>query len=90
MDLSLIVPLCVLSGVLLHKKRPWGYLLSSIGMLEFLTMGTAVGLMAPNVARKGLAIEIAELVVFLALTLANLVMVAFLLESVEGKAREGP
>jgi hypothetical protein len=36
MDLGLIVPLCLLSGTLLRRSNPWGYLLASIGMMKFL------------------------------------------------------
>jgi hypothetical protein len=89
MDLSLIAPLCVLSGLLLLRRSAWGYLLASVGMMKFLTMGAAVSLMALNVARKGLPIGAAELIVFPAITLANLAMVVFLLRDIKdpGRAR---
>lgn len=41
MDLGVIVPTCVLSAILLLRRSPWGYLLASVGMLKFLTLGTA-------------------------------------------------
>jgi hypothetical protein len=53
MDLGIIVPLCVLSGVLLLRCSAWGYLLASVGMMKFLTLGIAVSLMGLNMVRKG-------------------------------------
>jgi hypothetical protein len=82
MDLGLIVPLCALSGILLLRRQPWGYLLASVGLMKFLTMGTAVSLMALNMARVGVPISAAELVIFPTIALANLVMVALLLRNI--------
>lgn len=82
MDLGLIVPLCVLAGVLLLRRKPWGYLLASVGLTKFLSLGVAVGLMAINMARVGAPVSVVELVVFPLLALANLVMVVLLLKNV--------
>ncbi len=82
MDLGVIVPLCVLGGILLLRRKPWGYLLASVGLLKFLTMGIAVSLMGLNMARVGVPVSMVELTVFPALALANLVMVALLLKNI--------
>jgi len=82
MDLGVIVPFCVLAGFLLLKRSPWGYLLASIGLLKFLTMGIAVSLMGINMARVGVPISLMELTVFPAIALANLVMVILLLKNI--------
>ncbi len=82
MDLGVIVPFCVLAGVLLLKRSPWGYLLASVGLLKFLTMGIAVSLMGINMARVGVPISLMELTVFPAIALANLVMVVLLLKNI--------
>ncbi len=83
MDLGLIVPLCVLSGILLLRRSPWGYLLASIGMMKFLTMGTAVSMMGLNMMRVGVPVNTAELVIFPTITLVNIVMVAILLMNLD-------
>lgn len=83
MDLGLIVPLCVLSGILLLRRKPWGYLLASVALMKFLTMGTAVSLMALNMARLGVPVSAVELTVFPALALANLLMVTLLLRNIK-------
>lgn len=83
MDLGIIVPVCLLSGILLLRRKTWGYLLASVGLMKFLTMGTAVSLMAFNMARLGVPVSMVELVVFPTLAIANLVMVGLLLRSVK-------
>jgi hypothetical protein len=82
MDLGLIVPLCLLAGVLLLRKDPWGYLLASVELLKFLTMGIAVILMNLNMPRVGVPDSAPMLFIFGAVALANLVMVIFLLKNI--------
>jgi len=82
LDLGLIVPLCVLAGVLLLRRSAWGYLLASVGMLKFVTMGVAVSLMGLNMARLGVPVSVVELLVFPTITLINLVMVVILLKNI--------
>ncbi|MBP7228272.1 MAG: hypothetical protein KA988_04110 [Longilinea sp.] len=84
MDLGIIVPVCLLAGILLLRRKPWGYLLASVGLMKFLTMSTAVSLMALNMARLGLPVSAVELIVFPALAIANLVMVTLLLQNIQG------
>lgn len=81
MDLGIIVPLCVLSGILLLRQSAWGYLLASVALMKFLMMGAAVSLMSLNMARLGLPISIVELIVFPAIAVANLVMVVSLIRN---------
>ncbi len=83
MDLGVIVPVCLLACILLLRRQPWGYLLASVGLMKFLTMGTAVSLMALNMARLGLPVSVVELVVFPTIAIANLVMVTVLLRNVK-------
>ena len=85
MDLGLIVPLAILSGWLLLRRSPWGYLLASVAVMKFLTMGFAVSAMGVNLALSGAAISPVELVVFPLLTLLNLMMAVLLLRSVRSE-----
>ena len=78
----MIVPLCVLAGILLLRRSAWGYLLASVGMLKFVTMGTAVSLMGLNMARMGVPVSVVELAVFPTITLVNLIMVIVLLRNI--------
>jgi len=83
MDLGIVVPLCVLSGILLLRRHAWGYLLASVALMKFLTMGIAVSLMSLNMARVGVPISAVELVVFPAIAAANLVMVTLLIKNIK-------
>jgi hypothetical protein len=89
MDLGLIVPLCVLSGILLLHRSAWGYLLASVGLLKFLTMGTAVSLMGLNMARVGVPISPVEIAIFLTIALVNVAMVIVLLKNIEDDEIKG-
>jgi hypothetical protein len=86
MDLALIVPLCVLAAVLLVRRSPWGYLLASVAVLKFVTMGLAVSLMGLNQARVGAPVSAVELVVFPIITLLNLALAVLLLKSVTDRS----
>lgn len=83
MDLGLIAPLCVMSGILLLRRRAWGYLLASIGLMKFLTMGVAVSVMSLNMLRVGVSISMVEVTVFPIIAIANMVMVALLLRNIK-------
>ena len=83
LDLGVIAPLCAVSAVLLLRRRPWGYLLSSIALLKFLSLGLAVSLMGLNMLRVGAAVSPVELGIFPAMALANLATVVILLRSID-------
>ena len=83
MDLGIVVPLCMLAGTLLLRRSAWGYLLASVGLMKFLTMGIAVSLMSLNMARVGVPVSAVESLVFPAITLVNLVMVGLLLKHIK-------
>ena len=85
MDLGLVAPLAVLAAILLLRKNAWGYLLSSVALLKGLTMSIAVSTMGLNQLRLGTTNEVATVVVFAVLALANLIMVFFLLKNIEVK-----
>jgi hypothetical protein len=82
MDLGLIVPLAFLSGILLLRRSAWGYLLSSVAVMKLLTMGAAVSAMGINMALHGVPDSPVILVVFISLTLVNVVLAALLLKNI--------
>jgi len=83
MDLSLIVPLAILSGILLLRRSAWGYLLASVAVLKGLTMALAVSAMGINMILAGVPDSLAVVIPFLILTLLNLVMAVLLLRNVD-------
>lgn len=83
MDLGIVAPLCVLSGILLLRRHGWGYLLASVTLLKFLTLGAAVSVMSFNMLRVGVPINAVEITVFPIIAIANMVMVALLLKNIK-------
>ncbi|MFQ3547424.1 MAG: hypothetical protein SNJ56_03730 [Termitinemataceae bacterium] len=83
MDLAIIVPFCVITGLLLLRKNSWGYLLAPIGLIKFVTLGLAVSLMGFNMARLGVPISIVELTLFPAMTVAGLLLTILLLRNIK-------
>ena len=83
MDLGLIAPLAMLSGILLLRRSPWGYLLASVALMKGLSMSIAVGAMAINQVLQGVAVSPIEVVMFPSLALANLVMAGLLLGNID-------
>lgn len=83
MDLALIAPLAVLSGVMLLRRSPWGYLLASVTLLKGVTLGLGVSAMAINMALRGVADSLGIMIPFLIITLMNLIMAVLLLRNVD-------
>ncbi len=90
MDLAVIVPLCFVSGVLLLRGSAWGYLLASLSLFKFLTLGLAVSLMGLNMLRVGAAVSPVELGVFPAIALTNLFMTVVLLRNISESIHKEP
>jgi hypothetical protein len=83
MDLGIIVPLAFVSAILLIRGSAWGYLLSSVAVLKFLTYGVAVSAMGINQVLAGAQASPVELGVFPTLTLINIVLAVIILRSVD-------
>jgi hypothetical protein len=82
MDLALIVPLAVLSGILLLRRSPWGYLLASVALLKGVTLGLGVSAMAINMALRGVADSLGIMIPFLVITVMNGILAVLLLKNV--------
>ena len=82
MDLAVVVPLCVVAAVLLRRRSAWGYLLASVALVKFLTLGLAVTLMGLNMARVGVPVSPVEMGIFGTIALLNGIMTALMLRSV--------
>ena len=82
LDLGLVVPLAFLSGVLLLKKRPFGYLFASVALVKGFTMGTAVTAMVVGQLLAGVHTSPVEIMMFPALALFLIVATILLLKNV--------
>ena len=85
MDLVLIMPLAILSGILLLRRTAWGYLLASVTVLKGLTMALAVSTMGINMALNGVPDSSVILIIFLILTFLNFISAVLLLKNVDGR-----
>jgi hypothetical protein len=81
LDLGIIVPIAFLSGILLLKRVPLGYLLASIVLIKSLTLGTAVSAMVVGELLAGGSLSIGVLVGFPLLTLIGIGMTVILLRN---------
>lgn len=82
MDLSLIVPLAILSGILLLRRSAWGYLLTSVFVLKAIALGLAVSAMVVNMTLTGTPDSLGIMIPFLVITLLNLVAAVSLLKNI--------
>lgn len=88
MDLGFIVPIATLSGVLLIKRKPFGYLLSSVMILKGFTMGAALSAMIINQYLAGVSMNITEIIIFPVFSLVIIYCMIILLKNVKDKGYE--
>ena len=72
MDLSLVVPLAILSGILLLRRSAWGYLLTSVFVLKAIALGLAVSAMVINMILAGTPEDAGIAIPFLVITALNI------------------
>jgi len=75
LDLGFIVPTAILAGVLLIKRKPFGYLLASVICIKEVTMLTAITTMIIVQIYSGVKVNFGEVVMF---PIFNLVIIYFL------------
>ncbi len=81
MDLGIVVPAAILSGILLIKRKPFGYLLSSVIIIKGVTMFTCISAMIINMALKGVDMNLVEIIVFPIINLVSIVCLILLFEN---------
>jgi hypothetical protein len=86
LDLGVVMPIAFLSGILLWKKSPWGYLLSSIVLIKGVTLALAVSAMAVNMIRVGVQVSAGELIMFPSIAIISGGMTVSLLRNVTESA----
>lgn len=64
LDLGFVAPAAILSGILVIKRRPFGYLLASVITVKGITMGTALTAMIIGQVIAGVRISAAEMLMF--------------------------
>lgn len=82
LDLGVIAPVAVLSGILLLRRVPLGYLLASTVLVKSVTLGTAVSAMVVRQLLAGVPLPIIQIVGFPLLALIGILLTAVLLSHV--------
>lgn len=83
LDLGIIVPTAALSGVLIIKRKPIGYLLSSVIIIKGFSLLTALTAMIIGQLLAGVEIGIAEIVTFPLFNIISLYSLMLILKNVD-------
>jgi hypothetical protein len=83
LDLAVIVPTAVITAILLIKRQPWGYALSSVVLLKILTMGAALMAMIISQVMAGVAIDPVTSVLFFLISITGIVLAVLTLRNIE-------
>lgn len=86
LDLGFVVPVALLSGCLLMKRKPLGYLLSSVVIMKGFTMGAALSAMIISQYLAGVSMEIVEIIMFPMFSFIILCCMVLLLKNINNKA----
>ena len=83
LDLGFIVPIALLSGVLLIKRKPFGYLVSSVIIIKGFTMGAALTTMIIGQYIAGVAMGVLEIIMFPIFSLIIFYCMILLLKNID-------
>jgi hypothetical protein len=81
LDLGVIVPVCLLTGILLWQKKSSGYLLGAVVTMKGLTFGLALVAMIINMALNKVEINLVEAAIFITLVATMLFVAVRVLQS---------
>lgn len=81
MDLGFVVPTALLSGILLIRNRPYGYLLTSVIVIKGITMFTAICAMIVNEFLQGVDVRLGEASIFVMFTVICIFALIVLLKN---------
>ena len=81
MDLGIVVPAAMLSGILLIKRKPFGYLLSSVLIIKGITMLTCISAMIINSALNNVKMGLIEIAIFPMFNILALICLIILLKN---------
>jgi hypothetical protein len=83
MDLSFVVPSAFLSGILLIKRRPFGYLLSSVIIIKGITLSTSLTAMIIGQALAGVTMSPVDVIISLSVNLLTIYFLVLLLRNID-------
>ena len=83
MDLGIVVPTAILSGILLMKKSNFGYLLSSIVIIKGASLLTSMSAMVISQAMAGVEMGIVEILMFPLINVFIIACLFILMKNIE-------
>jgi hypothetical protein len=87
LDLALVLPAAILTGVLLARRRPWGYVLGAYFLVKFTTLGLAIMSMSVFMVADGQSLSVPLVVVFAVWTVVSALLAWRFLSTVGAPAR---
>ncbi|MBM7686900.1 hypothetical protein [Defluviitalea raffinosedens] len=88
MDLGIIVPTAILSGIFLIKRKAIGFLLSSVIIIKGITMLTSISAMIINQALHGVNMSMAEVILFPLFNLVSIICLVLLFKNTKTKVEK--
>jgi hypothetical protein len=85
MDLGILLPAVVLGAVLIIKRRPFGYLLSSIMIIKLITLLTSLTAMIIGQAYAGVKMGVVEIGLFPLFNVIMIYCLVLILKNVKDK-----
>lgn len=82
LDLAIVLPGAVLTGTLLLRRRPWGFVLGAYFLVKFATLGLAIISMSLFMLAEGQPFEVPLSVVFSLWTAVTVVLAWRFLSSI--------
>jgi len=83
MDLGIVVPAAILSGILLMQRKPFGYLLTSVLIIKGITMLTSLSAMIISMALSHVPMNPLEMMVFPVFNLVAIFCLVLLLKNTQ-------
>ncbi|OPX60395.1 MAG: hypothetical protein A4E25_00465 [Methanobacterium sp. PtaB.Bin024] len=88
LDLGVVVPAAVITGILLFKCNKWGYALASILLIKISLLGTAILSMIYFMAQNGVKIEIGQAMFFIVVTVLGIIITVAFYSRIKGSMDE--
>ncbi|MEK4040691.1 hypothetical protein [Paenibacillus odorifer] len=87
LDLAILVPLAIVTGIMVIRRQPFGYLLATVVVFKGVTLLLAITAMLAAMIYSGVAVSIAECVIFPTMALAIAACMVILLKHVREPLR---
>ncbi len=89
MDLGFVVPVAFLSGTLLMRRHPFGYILSTVMIFKGVTMLASITAMIVNMVLNGVTVSMVELILFPGITFLAIGCMVVLLKNIKPENVDG-